>query len=126
METLRNVVAGQPLLFVLGVMMAIDVVSGICAAAIERKLSSKVSFAGMMRKTHVALLVGMAAVLERVQPDVPLIKLVCTFFTLTEALSILENAKRAGVPIPRVLSNAIDQMHTAALAREKKPDDGAR
>jgi len=109
--------AWYPMIGILFIMITLDILSGICAALVEGRLSSKVSFPGMMKKASILLVVGMAAVLEHLQPDLPLAKLTAGFFIINEALSILENARRAGVPIPPILSKSIDAMYP----REVKP-----
>ena len=107
-DALAFVAEKHPLVFLLGVLMVIDILSGLCVAIIERKLSSKIGSNGMMRKTMKILLIGTAAALEQIQPDVPCVKLACIFFIVNESLSIVENAKRAGVPIPSSISGVID------------------
>jgi len=102
------------------VMMVLDAVSGLVAAFIERKLSSKIGFVGMMKKAAMLLVVGMAAVVEitihgilpeqlRVQMPIPLAKFTAGFFFLNEAISVLENASRAGAPLPAFLTNGLAQ-----------------
>jgi len=115
---LLHLVASPPLVAMLMLMMIIDSVSGIVAAVKERKLSSKIGFVGMMKKAAMLLVVGMAAVVEttfhssipenlRAQFYIPLAKFTAGFFLLNEALSVLENARRAGVPLPAFLTKGL-------------------
>lgn len=96
-----------PMAIVLAIVMSFDILTGWIAAGIERKLSSKVGFNGMLRKVIILMVIGMCAAVERVQPDIPLVKLSSLFFVFNECLSIVENAKRAKVPIPKVLDDAL-------------------
>jgi len=61
----------------------------------------------MVRKTMMWLIVGVAAAVDPLSTDLPETKLTAMFFCVMEGLSILENAGRAGVPIPRVLREAL-------------------
>jgi toxin secretion/phage lysis holin len=110
MESIVRLYEMHPLVFLLGCLMGLDILTGGCAAWIEKRLSSKISMAGMLRKCMVVLFMGMAAAIEKAQPDIPLVKLCCMFFMYTEALSILENAKRAGIPMPPAISASLDTM----------------
>lgn len=101
------------------VMMVLDVASGMCAAVVQGELSSKVSFVGMMRKCSILLIIGAAAALESMQPDLPLSKLTAGFFVINEGLSVLENARKAGVPIPPILSRSLDGLLTDQKGKEE-------
>jgi toxin secretion/phage lysis holin len=126
-----------PWLGLLLIMMLIDVVSGITAAIVERKLSSKVGYKGMMRKAAILLVVGMSAVVERavlaVFPEnarnalpIPFMQMTSAFFLVNEALSVMENAKRSGVPLPAFLSKSltdtIGRISTIGLDTGKKEE----
>ncbi len=98
--------------------MTVDIATGIFAAIIEKKLSSKIGYRGMMRKAICLLVVGMAAILEqgliltlpeslRGDITIPLAKLTAGFFFINETLSVLENARRSGVPLPAFLSKSL-------------------
>jgi toxin secretion/phage lysis holin len=91
----------------LAAMMLVDVVSGILAGFITKRLSSTVSMNGMARKVFIWILVGMAAILDPLSGDVPEVKLACIGFGISEGISILENAGRAGVPMPAVLKESL-------------------
>lgn len=117
-QTVMHVFEFHPILGALGVLMLVDITSGWLAAGVQGHLNSKTSWAGMLRKTMTVLLIGMAAAVERAQPDVPLVKLTCMFFLVTEGLSIIENAKRAGVPIPMVLNNALSTLDSKSAGNK--------
>lgn len=120
-DAIREVFEKQPPLAIVGVLMVLDIASGWVAAGIEGKLNSKTGTAGMMRKVMTMILLGMAAAVERAQPDVPLLKMSCFFIMCTEGLSILENAKRAGIPIPTILTKAMSN-----VKRELTDEDAAQ
>jgi toxin secretion/phage lysis holin len=102
-----------PWIGILLVLMVLDILTGLCASGVQRRLSSKIGFIGMMRKTSVLLVVAMSAMLQAgqsqmpIDAQLPLAKMTAGAFALMESLSILENARRAGVPIPAWLNKTL-------------------
>lgn len=118
------------MLRVLALFVVLDYVTGLIAAWAQKKLSSKVGAAGIVRKVLIFAVVMVAAQLDvliaSATSGIPQLSavpalcrsLVICFYIANEALSILENAGEAGLPIPESLKNAL-----AAL--RKKGDEGA-
>jgi toxin secretion/phage lysis holin len=102
-----HLLQGMPLVSTLLLLMVIDVISGLATSFITKTVSSAVSWRGMSKKVIMLLVVGLAAVLEPFAQGIPLAKLVSLFYIATEALSIMENAALAGVPLPSVLTDAL-------------------
>lgn len=93
-------------------LIAIDIVSGFIAAASDGKVSSDASYKGMGKKAMMLLLVGAAGVYNATQPlgfDARVI--VAGFFSTTEFISILENAGRVGLPLPKALIDAVAKLN---------------
>lgn len=102
-------------------LQTLDILTGMAAATQEsdpkRRLSSTVGMRGIRRKGLAWAVVGVVYVLETylaVEMQVSLwgftpAAAVAAWFGLTEALSIVENAERSGVPIPAFVSNALAQ-----------------
>ena len=105
-----------PLVQLLAILMLLDIASGLLAAYYKRELCSEVSFRGMVKKGMVLLLVtGSGAIECYAGPSiggVPLQALVAGFFCMHEGLSIIENAGRAGLPIPDTLRDALAKLGT--------------
>ncbi len=99
-----------PLVGILLLIMALDVAVGLCAAFITRTVSSTISHRGMVRKVIMLLLVGVGAVLDPYAGGIPLSKMVAMCFLVTEGISIVENAARAGVPIPKPLYDVLQKL----------------
>jgi len=99
-----------PLVGILILIMALDVAIGLLAAFITRTVSSTISHRGMVRKVIMLLLVGVGAVLEPYAGGIPLSKMVAMAFLVTEGISIIENAARAGVPIPKPLYDVLQKL----------------
>lgn len=83
----------------------IDYVTGICAAGIEGKLSSAEGFKGIARKVTMFLFVGLAHIIEQLLPDSKgaFRIAIILFYIGNEGISIIENADKLGVPIPKFL-----------------------
>ena len=83
----------------------IDYVTGICRAGLEGKISSRVAFNGIARKITMFLFVGLANIIEtHLLPDKPGFKVaIILFYIGNEGISIIENADKLGVPIPKFL-----------------------
>lgn len=93
---------------ILLLLMALDLASGIVAAWLGKRLDSNTGWRGVGRKVLTLGVVTMAAVIEPVA-RVPLAEWVAGFYAVIEAISVLENTAVAGVPIPRVLREALRQ-----------------
>jgi toxin secretion/phage lysis holin len=87
-----------------------DYVTGLIASAIEGRLSSQVGFRGIVRKLLIFVLVAVSHLLEiAIGWNNHFIRDAVIFFYITnELISIVENAGRAGVPIPSFLRKAIE------------------
>lgn len=97
----------------LGILLAfvvIDYITGFIAAGAEGKLSSEVGFKGITKKILIFVLVAVAHLLdEALGGDNDIFRDAVIFFYLAnELLSIIENAGRAGLPIPETLKNAVE------------------
>lgn len=103
-----------PLVQLLLILMALDIASGIIVAIQMRKLSSEIAWKGVTRKAMILLLVVVAGVLERYAVGavgtVPLQSVVAAFYCAGEAISIVENAALAGLPVPEVLKKALAKL----------------
>jgi toxin secretion/phage lysis holin len=97
----------------LGILLAfviIDYITGFIAAGAEGKLSSSVGFRGIAKKIIIFVLVAVGHLLDKAlggQNDM-FRDATIFFFLANELLSIIENAGRAGVPIPQILQNAVE------------------
>lgn len=97
------------LLFVLLAFVIIDYITGIIAAGIEGKLSSSVGFKGIAKKIFIFTLVAVANLIDMSLGDGHIIRDATIFFYLgNELLSIIENAGRAGLPVPDPIKKAVE------------------
>ena len=98
------------------VTMLIDYASGVIAAYLNPHLAlnSQRGFRGILKKIMILLLVSLGHFLDNALSTQVICMAVTFFFLGNEGLSVLENAAKAGVPIPAKLRNTLAQ-----LAKEK-------
>lgn len=103
------------------VAMLIDYVSGVIAAYINPALSlnSQRGFRGILKKIMILLLVSLGHVLDTAMHQQIICIAVTYFFLGNEGLSIVENAAKAGVPIPARLKETLEQLTEEKEGREK-------
>lgn len=94
------------------VAMAIDYITGIMAAYINPSLAlnSQKGFKGICKKIVILMLVALAHELDKATGQLAIQSLVVWFFLGNEGLSIVENAAKAGLPIPQKLRDALEQL----------------
>jgi toxin secretion/phage lysis holin len=100
------------LIIILVCLVIIDYITGVIASALEGKLSSQVGFHGIAKKVFIFIIVAVSHLLDLVIGwDNHLLRDMTIFFYLVnEFISIVENASRAGIPIPEFLIKAIEML----------------
>ena len=106
------------------IFMVIDYISGLVVAGVFHKstktvsgsLSSEKCWQGLAKKCMTLIFVIIANRLDVMIGATYIRDAVCIAFVINELISIIENAKLMGVPIPAVISKAIDVLN--------KKDDG--
>ncbi|MBV4421019.1 phage holin family protein [Clostridium tyrobutyricum] len=100
-------------LYALVAFVAVDYITGLMAAVLEKKLSSEIGFRGIFKKVLIFVLVGIGNII-----DVHLIKngsavrtAVIFFYISNEGISIMENSAKVGLPVPEKLKNILEQIN---------------
>lgn len=108
------------LLHVLVAFVATDYLTGVAVAIRERTVSSSVGFRGISRKVLIFALVGLSNILDtEILLDGSLLRsITIVFYISNEGLSIIENASKLKLPVPKVLRQAISNINKD---REDKP-----
>ncbi len=99
-------------LIVLVWFMALDYVTGVIGGIVQKKLNSTVGFVGILRKATIIIVLIVAVLLDRLLNGGTWVfrTLVCYFYIANEAISLLENATKIGIPIPEKLVSVLDQL----------------
>ncbi|MBI4496311.1 MAG: phage holin family protein [Chloroflexi bacterium] len=104
------------------VLMAADVAVGLLAAFGARTVSADVCWRGITKKMIVLIIVGACGYLSPIM-GIPLAEAVAGFYAAHELLSILQNADRAGLPVPQALKEALVKLSpeppTPQMGKEK-------
>ena len=110
------------MLIALIVFMALDYITGVMCAIVDKNLSSTVGFKGICKKVLILMLVGVANIVDVhvVGTGSALRGAVICFYLSNEGLSLLENAGHIGLPIPDRLKDILAQLHKRD---DKKEDD---
>jgi len=89
--------------------VALDYLTGFLAAGKEGKLSSRVGFQGIAMKVGIFAIVAVAHQVDTMLGDGHIFRDgTVMFYIANEALSIIENAGRMGLPIPPKIQQAVE------------------
>ena len=100
------------IMYALVTFVSIDYVTGVMAAAKQKKLSSEVGFWGIVKKVCIIALVGVAHFVDIyvMQSGDVFRTAVALYYIGNEGLSLLENIQALGVILPRKLVEALKQI----------------
>lgn len=115
-------------LYILLALMALDIVSGIACAALQKSRNtrhgaflSKTMFRGLFKKLLILMLVTLCGLMDSYLKLAPLIRsLAIGFYIAGEALSVVENAALLGVPFPKGLRQMLE------ILKEKKDTENPK
>ena len=112
------------LMIALLVLMGIDYITGVMCAITDKKLSSKIGFIGICRKVLILLMVGIANILDVniIQTGSMLRSATLFFYISNEGVSVLENAAKLGLPIPKKIKDVLEQLHDKSEKDESEDD----
>lgn len=91
--------------------VVIDYCSGVIGAYINRELSSRVGFIGILKKTMYFFVVAVAHCVDVATGAGGVLQnIVVGILISNEGISILENCAKCGIPIPERLIKALEQI----------------
>ncbi|MBP3922091.1 MAG: phage holin family protein [Ruminiclostridium sp.] len=92
--------------------MALDYTTGIINAVVSKKLSSAVGFKGLAKKFVILIFVAVGHIIDTyILGGTPAImSAVMLFYLANEGISIIENAARLGLPVPKKLVEIMEQL----------------
>ena len=102
----------EGLMVALIALIILDYISGVIAAAVEKRLSSEAGAKGIAKKIFMLLIVALANIVDiNVIGDGHVLKTVTVvFYICNECISLIENAGRIGVPVPKKLLDVLEQL----------------
>lgn len=98
------------LLIALVALVIVDYITGVIAAAYQKRLNSSVGFRGILKKVAILLVVMVAQVIGQVVGVEWLRSAVIGFYLANEAISVLENAGKLDIGIPQKLLDVLEQL----------------
>ena len=92
--------------------MALDYITGVIVAIIEKRLSSEVGFRGLAKKFLILVFVAVGHIADTyILVGTPAaMSAVMLFYIANEGISIIENAAALGLPVPKKLTNIMEQI----------------
>lgn len=99
-DVIRNIQAAIvtfPILETFVVVTGIDIIMGLTVAFGRQQVNSAVSRLGMSKKAACALIVALGFALEKYTPGISLGSVFAWGFTISEAISVVENAGKLGL-----------------------------
>lgn len=98
-------------LITLLITMALDYITGVCKACYNKKINSKIGVKGIIKKVGYLAIVTLSVLVDKIIGDSGAIRsLVIYFFVANEGISILENWGQMGLPLPKKLIEALEQL----------------
>ena len=96
----------------LAVFMVLDYITGMCASYITKEWNSETGAVGLVKKGTIILLIVLGVFLDRlVTGDTWIFRnVIAMFYIANEGLSVVENCGRIGLPIPKRLLDALEQL----------------
>ncbi|MDE7309572.1 MAG: phage holin family protein [Lachnospiraceae bacterium] len=109
------------------IFMAVDYISGMIVAGVFKKsqktkngaLESGAGWKGLCRKGMTLVIVLIAVRLDMIIGTNYIRDMVCIAFIANETISIIENAGLMGVPVPAVITKAIEVLKEKSEKEEK-------
>lgn len=101
--------------------MALDYITGVVVAIIEKRLSSEVGFRGLAKKFLILVFVAVGHIADAyILGGTPAaMSAVMLFYIANEGISIIENAASLGLPMPKKLTSIMEQIKNKSESEEE-------
>ena len=101
--------------------MALDYITGVIVAVIEKRLSSEVGFRGLAKKFLILVFVAVGHIADTyILGGTPAaMSAVMLFYMANEGISIIENAAALGLPVPKKLTNIMEQIKNKSESEDE-------
>lgn len=101
------------LMIALIVFICLDYITGLIVGAARHKLNSHTSFVGLCKKALILIVVAVAHIIDSqlLGGNASVFRsAACGLYIANEGLSILENSGKLGLPMPKKLKKALEQL----------------
>lgn len=106
LDSLRTEMDGT--MWTLIVFISIDYITGVIDSLCSKQLSSRIGYKGILKKATILCVVAISSLIGTYIFESEALKTaVALYYISNEGISILENCANIGIPIPKVLKNAI-------------------
>lgn len=93
------------------IVIVIDYITGVMSAIYNKELNSTIGLKGILKKFSYLIIVSLSVILDRIVGDTGAIRtLVIYFFVANDGISIVENIGKMGVPLPKKLTEVLEQL----------------
>lgn len=101
--------------------MALDYITGVIVAIINKRLSSEVGFKGLAKKFLILIFVAVGHIIDTyILGGTPAaMSAVMLFYIANEGISIIENAAALGLPVPNKLKEIMEQIKSKSESEDK-------
>lgn len=113
------------LLLALIAFMVLDYITGLIVGAVQHKLNSQISFAGLAKKALILVIVAVAHIVDTqvLGGSTSVFRsAACGLYLANEGLSILENTGKLGLPMPKKLRDMLAQLRDESEGKEDDQD----
>lgn len=110
-----------PVVWILIIVMSLDFITGVITGflGLSKKtetggVSSRAAFKGLLKKVLILIIVGLGALIDwtiSTTADIQFAAVMyatCLWFIASEGLSIIENVSLIGVPVPKIVTQALE------------------
>lgn len=113
------------LFFALIIFIILDYITGVAAAIKNNELDSRTGAFGILKKVGILSVIILVNVLDVhvFGASGVLRNVIISFYIANEGISVLENAARLGVPVPKRIINVLNQLKDKAEEEENKKDE---
>ena len=101
--------------------MALDYITGVVVAIIEKRLSSEVGFRGLAKKFLILVFVAVGHIADTyILGGTPAaMSAVMLFYMANEGISIIENAAALGLQVPKKLTSIMEQIRNKSESEDE-------
>lgn len=100
------------LMQILTILVILDYITGVCIAIRLKKLSSTVGFQGISTKVVIFIILSICNIMDKyiLNDGISIQSVAILFYCTNEIISILDNAAKAGVPMPQKLKEILENL----------------